>query len=113
MHLYSIPFVLSWSLLEAMAAGCSIVSSTTPPVEEMITSEKHGLLCDFFDHGQQAQAMNRLLDDRRLAKALGVASQERARHYDAETGLQSWCSFLSSASDLALEPSCQPVSWDV
>ena len=113
-HLYlTIPFVLSWSLLEAMAAGCSIVSSTTPPVEEMITSEKHGLLCDFFDHGQQAQAMNRLLDDRRLAKALGVASQERARHYDAETGLQSWCSFLSSASDLALEPSCQPVSWDV
>ena len=110
-HLYlTIPFVLSWSLLEAMAAGCSIVSSSTPPVEEMITSGKHGLLCDFFDHAQQAQAMNRLLDDRALAKALGVASQERARHYDAEIGLRSWCTLLSSASDSAPKPSCQPVS---
>ena len=110
-HLYlTIPFVLSWSLLEAMASGCSIVSSATPPVEEMITSGKHGLLCDFFDPAQQAQAMNRLLDDRALAKALGIASQERARHYDAESGLQSWCHLLSSASDSAPEPSCQPVS---
>ena len=113
-HLYlTIPFVLSWSLLEAMAAGCSIVSSATPPVEEMITSGEHGLLCDFFNPSEQAQAMNRLLDDRALAKALGIASQQKARHYDAETGLRSWCQLLSSPSDPVPEPSCQPVSLDV
>ncbi len=110
-HLYlTIPFVLSWSLLEAMSAGCSIVSSSTPPVEEMITSGEHGLLCDFFDHDQQAQAMNLLLDDRVLAKTLGIASQARAKHYDSELGLKAWCAHLSSASDSAPEPSCQPVS---
>ena len=57
--------------------------------------------------------MNRLLDDRALAKALGVASQQRSRRYDAETGLRSWCQLLSSPSDPAPEPSCQPVSLDV
>ena len=95
-HLYlTMPFVLSWILLEAMAARCSIVSSATPPVEEMITNGEQGLLCDFFKPSQQAQAMNRLLDDRALAKALGVASQHRARRYDAETGLRSWSQLLS------------------
>ena len=113
-HLYlTIPFVLSWSLLEAMAAGCSIVSSSTPPVEEMITDGEHGLLCDFFNPSQQAEAMNRLLDDRALAKTLGIASQHRARHYSAESGLESWCDLLSSASNPVSEPSCQPVSLDV
>ena len=113
-HLYlTVPFVLSWSLLEAMAAGCSIVSSATPPVEEMISNGEHGLLCDFFEPEQQAQAMNRLLDDRVLAKALGIASQSQARHYDAKIGMQCWCDLLSSGADSAPEPSCQPVSLDV
>lgn len=104
-HLYlTIPFVLSWSLLEAMAAGCSIVSSATPPVQEMITNGEHGLLCDFFDFDSQAQAMNRLLDDRSLAETLGIAAQHRAKHYDAELGLRSWSHLLSSASDSTRSP---------
>ena len=94
-HLYlTVPFVLSWSLLEAMAAGCSIVSSKTPPVEEVMRDGEHGLLCDFFDPHQQASAMGRLLDDRNLAKTLAMASQARARHYDSKLGLQSWLGLL-------------------
>jgi len=99
-HLYlTVPFVLSWSLLEAMAAGCSIVASATAPVQEVLRHQHSALLVDFFDPQAQAQAMAALLEQPARRQALALAAQASAAAYRADRGLQAWLGLIN-------EPAC-------
>jgi len=88
-HLYlSYPFVLSWSLLEAMSAGAAIVSCNTAPVLEVIRQNETGRLVDFFDQKGIADEVCTLLDNRDMRLRLGANARAFAMaHYD----LQSVC----------------------
>lgn len=83
-HLYfTYPFVLSWSLLEAMAAGCLIVGSRTRPLEEVIEHGANGYLADFFDIDGLAETVSTVLASRhRHAHIRSAARATVVEHYD-------------------------------
>ncbi len=83
-HVYlTYPFVLSWSLREALACGCAVVGSNTAPVREFITHRENGLLTPFLEPDRLADSILELLENRHLASKLAAG----ARHY-AETTLR-------------------------
>ncbi|NEX17191.1 MAG: glycosyl transferase [Halochromatium sp.] len=84
LHVYlTYPFVLSWSLLEAMSLGCTIVASDTPPVREVISADENGRLVDFFDTDGLVDAVCELLQDDVARMRLGQHAREFVRlHYD-------------------------------
>ncbi|MEL7012936.1 MAG: glycosyltransferase family 4 protein [Pseudomonadota bacterium] len=86
-HVYlTYPFVLSWSLLEAMSCGAAIVASATAPVQEVIRDGETGLLVDFFDVDGLVDRVSALLDDADQRKALGEAARaQMIAQYDLKT----------------------------
>ncbi|CAN7709847.1 glycosyltransferase [Pseudoduganella sp. LjRoot289] len=86
-HVYlTYPFVLSWSLLEAMSAGCAIVASDTEPLREAIQHDITGRMVPFFDGKALVDEVCSLLDDPAARARLGKSAREFARaKYDLRT----------------------------
>ena len=86
-HVYlTYPFVLSWSLLEAMSIGCAIVASDTAPLREAIVHDETGRLIDFFDQHALVDEVCQLLEDATLRERLGNNARAFAiKQYDLKT----------------------------
>ena len=87
LHVYlTYPFVLSWSLLEAMSVGCAIVASDTQPLHEAIQHDQTGRLVNFFDVSKLTNEVCALLDDPKSRARLGKNAREFAQaNYDLKT----------------------------
>ncbi|MDV4144830.1 glycosyltransferase family 4 protein [Shimia sp. FJ5] len=86
-HVYlTYPFVLSWSLIEAMSAGVPIVASDTAPLHEAIHHGETGRLFPFFAPDRLVEEVCGVLEDRDMAQGLGRAARKVAQEkYDLQT----------------------------
>tara|TARA_B100000945_G_scaffold82814_1_gene63900 strand:- start:2642 stop:3871 length:1230 start_codon:yes stop_codon:yes gene_type:complete len=97
-HIYlTYPFVLSWSLLEAMSIGCAIIASDTKPLHEVITDKENGILFDFFDYKKLSTLTIRLLEDSSLRKKIGKNARQFAiKNYDINLCLKKQIDWVES-----------------
>jgi glycosyltransferase involved in cell wall biosynthesis len=95
-HVYlTYPFVLSWSLLEAMAAGAPVIGSRTPPVEEVVEDGVTGRLVDFFDVPGWSAAMIEALANPAATRPLAKRARGRVvAKYDLSVCLPQWINFV-------------------
>ena len=89
-HLYlTVPFVLSWSMLESMSLGCLLLASSTDPVKEVIDDGENGFLCDFFDSQAMARRAAELLEHRHDYQDIRDAARQTViDRYDRNACLQ-------------------------
>ncbi len=107
-HVYlTMPFVLSWSLLEAMSMGATIVASDVEPVREAITHGETGMLVDFFDPQALAHQVCAVLADPAAHAYLGAAARA---HVVAEYDFLTKCLPEHIAQINALVPENQRIT---
>ena len=96
-HVYlSYPFVMGWSLLEAMACGCCIVGSQGMPVEEAIEHNIEGRLVPMDQPGLLAREVLQLLSHPDSRSRFGAAARRRALLYDQRLTLAAMTSLIEA-----------------
>jgi glycosyltransferase involved in cell wall biosynthesis len=105
-HIYlTAPFVLSWSLLNAMACGCTVLASDTEPVREVIRDGENGLLRGFFDEEGLAETAVAVLKEPQDYRHLGKAAERTIRdRYSTDVVLPRMRSFYAEVASGALSP---------
>ncbi|MBR1153692.1 glycosyltransferase [Bradyrhizobium sp. JYMT SZCCT0428] len=96
-HVYlTYPFVLSWSMIEAMSAGALVIASKTAPVEEVIEDDENGLLTNFFDtEGLSERVIEALADPLQFSRIREAARRSIVDRYDLnQRCLPQWVKFL-------------------
>ena len=100
LHVYfTAPFVLSWSMLNAMACGCTVLASDTPPVREMIRHGENGLLADFYDVDKFVELANQVIDNPPGYRHLGVAARNTIeQNYSLDVVFPKLCEFYQGVA---------------
>lgn len=97
-HVYlTYPFVLSWSLLEAMSCGCCIVASNTAPVKEVIKNNDNGILVDFYDINGFVEKIEYLLNNKNETSSLKIAARKTIlQNYNLKKCLPQHVKFITN-----------------
>lgn len=97
-HIYlTVPFVLSWSILEAMSTECCVIASETKPVLEVIKDNNNGLLIDFFDTNKLLKQVEFTLDNKdKMQEIRQKARQTVLENYELNKLLEKQIDYLNS-----------------
>ncbi|NJR40399.1 MAG: glycosyltransferase [Leptolyngbyaceae cyanobacterium CSU_1_4] len=116
-HIYlTRPFVLSWSLMEAMSAGCLVVGSNTAPLTEVIREGVNGLLADFFSPEEIADRVEEVFNHPdRMADIRLKARETILKRYDLAKLLPQHLQWIQQDSEssqvpLWVKPHSKPIT---
>lgn len=103
-HVYlTVPFVLSWSMLEAMSAGCLVIGSDTAPVREVLRHGENGLLVDFFSPKQIAGRVDEVLSHPDRMQAIRQAARQTIiERYEVTKSLKEYQAVIGSLARSAM-----------
>ena len=114
LHIYlTVPFVLSWSMMDALSCGAVVLGSETAPVKEMIRHGENGLLADFFSPEDFADKAVEVLKDPAAARPLGRAAEKMiVERYSLEAVVPQMVAMYERAAAVKL-PGWTPAARDV
>jgi glycosyltransferase involved in cell wall biosynthesis len=103
LHVYlSVPFVPSWSLLNALSAGCVVLAGDTAPAREIVEPGRHGMLAPLFDQDELTRTALCVLDDPAAHAPLGEAGRRLVEEkYSLEVAVPALKVFLERVANAA------------